>query len=125
MLTVAPIIAFLATAKPARAKAFYRDTLKLKLTDEDDFALIFDAAGVMLRVVKVAQPTIAPYTVLGWQVNDIAATMQTLRRRGVRFHRYKGMVQDKSGVWTAPSGAKIAWFKDPDGNTLSLTEFGG
>src|SRR5436305_72182 len=115
MLATAPIIAFVATSKPTRAKAFYRDTLKLKLVSEDDFALVFDAAGVMLRVVKVARPTIAPYTVLGWQVKDIAATMRTLRRRGVRFQRYKGMPQDKSRVWTSPGSAKIAWFKDPDG----------
>jgi len=124
MLTDAQIIAFLATSDAKRAKAFYRDVLKLKFQSEDDFALVFDVAGgVMLRIVRVAEPTIAPYTVLGWQVDDIAAEMRALHRRGVRFQKYKGMSQDKSGVWTSPGGAKIAWFKDPDGNTLSLTQF--
>ena len=124
MLASAPIIAFLATANAKRAKAFYRDVLKLNLVSEDDFAIVFDAGGTMLRIVKVARPTIAPYTVLGWHVADIAAAMRTLKRRGVRFQRYKGLPQDKSGVWTSPGGAKIAWFKDPDGNTMSITQFG-
>ena len=126
LLTTAPIITFLATANAKRAKVFYRDVLKLKLSGEDEFALVFEigkaGADVLLRVVKVDEPTIAPYTVLGWHVTDMAQAVRTLRRRGVRFQKYKGMRQDKSGVWTSPSGAKVAWFKDPDGNTLSLTQ---
>ena len=77
----------------------------------------------MLRVTIVDKAVIAPYTVLGWRVSDVAATVTKLRKAGVNFNRYPGMGQDRLGVWTSPSGAKIAWFKDPDGNTLSVTEF--
>jgi catechol 2,3-dioxygenase-like lactoylglutathione lyase family enzyme len=117
------IVAFVATAKPARARRFYRDTLGLRLVSEDEFALVFDAHATMLRVAIVKEVTAAEYTVLGWQVPDIAAAVTRLQKSGVRLQRYPGMGQDKQRIWTAPSGARIAWFKDPDGNTLSITQF--
>jgi catechol 2,3-dioxygenase-like lactoylglutathione lyase family enzyme len=116
------IVAFVATAKPARARSFYRDTLGLRLVSEDGFALVFDAHGTMLRVAIVEDVGARKYTVLGWQVPDIVATARRLREAGVRLQRYPGMGQDKQGVWTSPSGARVAWFKDPDGNTLSITQ---
>jgi catechol 2,3-dioxygenase-like lactoylglutathione lyase family enzyme len=117
------IMAFVATTAPAKAKAFYRDTLGLDLISEDGFALAFDAHGIMLRVTTVKKVAVAPYTVLGWQVKDIATTAKALQKAGVKFERYEGLPQDDLGVWTAPGGARVAWFKDPDGNTLSITEF--
>ena len=117
------IVAFVSTTSPARAKRFYQGKLGLRLVDEGPFALAFDANGTMLRVTIVAKAVVAPYTVLGWDVADAAATVTRLRKAGVKFNRYPGMGQDKLGIWTSPSGAKIAWFKDPDGNTLSVTEF--
>jgi catechol 2,3-dioxygenase-like lactoylglutathione lyase family enzyme len=122
MLKSRPIIAFVATTDPKRAKAFYARTLGLRLTAEDAFALAFDAGGTMLRVatVKTLQP--AGYTILGWIVPDIAKAVRDLVRRGVTFQRYEGMPQDDLGIWSSPSGARVAWFTDPDGNTLSLTE---
>ena len=117
------IVAFVSTTSPAKAKRFYQGKLGLRLVDEGPFALAFDANGTMLRVTIVDKAVIAPYTVLGWEVADAAATVTKLRKAGVKFNRYPGMGQDKLGVWTSPSGAKIAWFKDPDGNTLSVTEF--
>ena len=117
------LVAFAATASPAKARRFYRDTLGLKLVDDGPFALVFDAKGTMLRVQVVEDVTPPRYTVLGWRVKDIAATVARLKKRRVKFNRYDGMGQDKLGIWTSPSGARIAWFKDPDGNTLSLTEF--
>lgn len=117
------IMAFAATANPAKARAFYRDALGLKLISDDGFALAFDVGGIMLRVQVVEKVALAPYTVLGWRVTDIAAAIKALRAAGVRFVRYPGMDQNKLGVWNAPSGAKIAWFTDPDGNTLSIAEF--
>jgi len=117
------VIAFAATANPARAKAFYRDTLGLKLMSEDGFALVFDANGTMLRVQRVQQVMISPYTSLGWAVPDIGATVKQLLANGVVFERYDRMAQDELGIWTSPAGAKIAWFKEPEGNTFSLTEF--
>ncbi len=88
-----------------------------------DTVLVFDAGGTMLRVTTVQKVAAAQYTVLGWQVEDIAATVKVLQKAGVKFERFEGMPQDELGVWTAPGGAKIAWFKDPDGNMLSVTEF--
>ena len=117
------IIAFVHTSNRERAKAFYLDTLGLTLISEDPFAMAFDAHGIMLRVASVKALTAAPYTVLGWKVPDIAAAVTELRRAGVTFEIYEGFGQDEQGIWTSPSGAKIAWFKDPDNNTLSLTQF--
>lgn len=117
------IIAFAATRDPARAKAFYQDTLGLRLVSEEPpFALVFDAHGTMLRVTTVNDLKPAGYTVLGWQVPSAAAAAEALQKAGVRFERYPGMDQDELGIWTAPGGAKVAWFKDPDGNTLSISE---
>jgi len=117
------IVAFVSTRQPDRARSFYRDTLGLKLVSEDPFAIVFDAAGTMLRVSVVPELTPAKFTVLGWQVADIAAVAQELQKAGVAPERFPGMQQDELGVWSAPSGAKVAWFKDPDGNILSITEF--
>jgi len=123
MLGSQKLVAFVATRDPARAKEFYRDTLGLHLVSEDEFALVFDAAGTMLRVTRVQELTAAKYTVLGWQVQDIVRTAKQLQRARVALERYPGMQQDELGIWRSPSGAKVAWFKDPDGNTLSITQF--
>ena len=123
MLTSRPLIAFVATTDPERAKAFYAGTLGLRLPGEDPFALVFDAAGTMLRVATVPALKPAGYTVLGWNVRDIDRAVRDLAEKGVVFRRYDGMPQDEQGIWTSPGGARIAWFLDPDGNTLSLTEF--
>jgi len=117
------LVAFAATSSAARARRFYRDTLGLRLIDDNPFALVFDAKGTMLRVQLVQDVSAPRYTVLGWQVKDIEATIKALKKKRVKFNRYPGMGQDALGIWTSPSGARIAWFSDPDGNTLSLTEF--
>ncbi len=123
MLETSHLIAFVSTASPARARQFYEETLGLNLIDESPFAVVFDVKGLMLRVTVVDSLQPAPYTVLGWRVEDIAATVRSLTDRGVAFLRYDGMGQDALGIWRAPSKALIAWFKDPDGNVLSLTQF--
>jgi catechol 2,3-dioxygenase-like lactoylglutathione lyase family enzyme len=117
------LIGFVATQNPANARKFYAETLGFRLTSEDPFALVFDANGIMLRVQKVQEVIPAKYTALGWEVLDILAKVKELTKRGVRFEHYEGLSQDASGVWTSPAGAKVAWFKDPDGNTLSLSQF--
>ncbi len=122
MLSDSELIAFAATTDLARARSFYGDTLGLRFVTEDDFAVSFDANGTRLRVSKVDQVAVAGYTVLGWVVDDIAASVRALAERGVEFQRFPWMTQDDLGIWTAPGGAKVAWFKDPDGNTLSLTQ---
>jgi len=117
------IIAFVPTRDRERARAFFRDTLGLTLTSEDPFALVFDANGTMLRVVNIQAYTPAPFTILGWQVTDIAASVKELKSAGVVFLVFDGFGQDDLGIWTAPGGgAKVAWFKDPDGNTLSVSQ---
>jgi catechol 2,3-dioxygenase-like lactoylglutathione lyase family enzyme len=122
MLKTRPIIAFVATTHPARAKAFYANTLGLRLVSDDGFALAFDAGGTMLRVAIVQTLQPAGYTVLGWIVPDITRAVRDLMKRDVAFKRYEWMPQDDLGIWSAPSGARVAWFSDPDENTLSLTE---
>jgi catechol 2,3-dioxygenase-like lactoylglutathione lyase family enzyme len=123
MLTTNKLMAFVATRDGARARAFYEGTLGLNVVSDDDFALALDAGGTMLRVQKVGELTPHPFTALGWEVADIASMMDALRARGVVFARFPGLDQDDRGVWISPSsGARIAWFKDPDGNTLSLTQ---
>lgn len=116
-------MAFSATADAARALRFYRDQLGLELLSDEPFALVFNAGGTMLRVQKVSEVRPAQYTTLGWQVSDIAATVSQLQAAGVTVERYGFPGQDERGIWTSPGGAKVAWFKDPDGNTLSITEF--
>jgi catechol 2,3-dioxygenase-like lactoylglutathione lyase family enzyme len=123
MLKEAKIMSFVGTRDAARARVFYRDTLGLKLTEENQFALVFDSNGIMLRVTNVRELTPAQFTVLGWEVPDVTSAVKELAAAGVAFSRFPGMTQDHDGVWTAPGGARIAWFQDPDGNTLSLTQF--
>jgi catechol 2,3-dioxygenase-like lactoylglutathione lyase family enzyme len=123
MLKSQPIIAFIATKDPLRAKEFYANALGLHIVGEDGHATSFDAGGTMLRLTTVRTLAPAGYTVLGWIVQNIGWSIRDLMSRGVVFRRYDGFIQDELGIWTSPSGAKIAWFEDPDGNTLSLTEF--
>jgi len=123
MLGSQKLVAFVATLDPSRAKEFHRDTLGLPLVREDQFALVFDAAGIMLRVTPVQELVAAKYTVLGWQVRDIVRTAKDLQKAHVTLERYPGMQQDELGIWSSPNGARVAWFKDPDGNTLSITQF--
>ena len=123
LLGSAQLVAFAATRDPARAKEFYRDTLGLRLVSEDGFAIVFDANGVMLRVSAVREIALAQYTVLGWEITDIVAKVKELEKAGVKFERYSFPGQDEMGIWTAPGGmARVAWFKDPDGNVLSLSQ---
>jgi catechol 2,3-dioxygenase-like lactoylglutathione lyase family enzyme len=122
MLASARLVAFAATTDASRAKAFYQGKLGLRLISDDDFALAFESNGTHLRIQKVQRITPPPFTVLGWQVADIQATISALSKEGISFERYSFMQQDAAGVWTAPGGTKVAWFKDPDENLLSLSQ---
>ncbi len=123
MLNTSKIISFVATKNPAIAREFYERTLGLSLVSDDPFALVFNVNGTMLRVAKVQELTPAKHAVLGWDVQNIRAEIEQLTERGVRFEHYTGLSQDEQGIWTSPIGAKVAWFKDGEGNTLSLTQF--
>jgi catechol 2,3-dioxygenase-like lactoylglutathione lyase family enzyme len=125
ILASSKLVAFAATTDPVKARAFYEDLLGLRLVeDAKPFALVFDANGTMLRVTTVAEHTPVPFTVLGWDVESIESTVEQLTAAGVVFQRYPGLNDsDPLGIWTSPSGARIAWFNDPDGNVLSVTQF--
>ena len=120
----AKMMSFVSTADPEKALAFYQDVLGLQLTDKNAMALVFDSEGVMLRISIVEKLEPQEFTVLGWQVEDIRAEMETLAAKGVEFVNYGFPGQDEQGVWNA-GGTLIAWFKDPDGNLLSLAQFAG
>ena len=122
MLESSELVAFVAATDLGRARVFYEQKLGLRVLEHDDFACVLDANGTMLRVTAVPEVAQAGYTVLGWRVGDIAASVQDLAARGVTFLRYDGMNQDEDGIWTTPTGARVAWFADPDGNILSLTQ---
>jgi len=118
------LVAFVGVCDPERAKRFYRDKLGLRLVSEElPFALVFDVQGTMLRVTVVPEVKPAKFTVLGWRVPDIQAAVSSLDKEGVEFQRYAGLQQDGLGIWTSPNGARVAWFHDPDGNILSVTQF--
>jgi catechol 2,3-dioxygenase-like lactoylglutathione lyase family enzyme len=116
------IVTFLLTTDPDAALKFYRDVLGLKFIRDDGFALIFDSNGVMLRIGKTDAFTPAPNTVLGWESDDIESATRDLVQKGVVFQRYPNMQQDTQGIQTFPGGDKVAWFKDPDGNVLSISQ---
>jgi catechol 2,3-dioxygenase-like lactoylglutathione lyase family enzyme len=121
-LIESPLVAFLATCDAARARAFYESTLGLRVTADTPFALVLDSRGTTIRMQKVETFTPQPFTAMGWAVADIEKTIDQLRGRGVAFERYASLPQDEAGIWTTPDGSRVAWFKDPDGNTLSLTQ---
>jgi len=117
-------ILFLATTNAERSRAFYERVLGLTLVGDEPPALVFQVGQSMLRIQKVDRVVAAPYTALGWAVADIRQTVRQLSAAGVVFQRYPGVNQDGDGIWKAPSGALVAWFCDPDGHVLSLTQFG-
>jgi catechol 2,3-dioxygenase-like lactoylglutathione lyase family enzyme len=122
MLGHAALIAFIPVSDIATARAFYASTLGLPVLDESPFALVVDANGTQVRITPVPELHPQPFTIAGWEVADVHASVSALAARGVGFNRYDGMDQNAEGVWTSPSGALVAWFRDPDGNTLSLTQ---
>ena len=124
MLGSHKIMAFAPTLDANKARLFYEGVLGLRVLSQDNFALAFDANGIMLRVTNVPSSfKPQPFTILGWQVPDIAKSVSELKQKGVHFESYGMPTQDAEGIWTAPGGAKIAWFKDLEGNILSLTQF--
>ena len=123
MLGSYDLLAFVITTDAVRAKTFYGETLGLTFVGQDDYALVFDANGIMLRVTVIPGHKPAEHAVLGWVVPDIHAAAASLEKAGVSMERYPFIEQDEHGVWTSPDGAaKVAFFKDPDGNILSISQ---
>jgi catechol 2,3-dioxygenase-like lactoylglutathione lyase family enzyme len=122
MLGAMNVVAFVPTRDSAKARSFYESVLGLRFVKDDGFAMVLDANGTMIRVAKVPEFKTAQFTILGWQVSGIEKVAAALQEKGVRFERFGFLEQDELGVWTAPGGDKVAWFKDPDGNVLSVSE---
>ncbi|HWF17829.1 MAG TPA: VOC family protein [Verrucomicrobiae bacterium] len=122
MLNQAPVIGFIPSRDFKPARAFYEGVLGLRVLSVDAFAMVFDANGTPIRVTLVGKFEPHPFTILGWRVPRIEETVSQLKSKGVRFERFDGLTQDELGIWAAPSGAKVAWFKDPDGNMLSVSQ---
>jgi predicted enzyme related to lactoylglutathione lyase len=123
MLNAEKVIAFVLTSDAIKARSFYEGVLGLPAVVDDGFALVLDANGTMIRVTKVQNFKPQQFTILGWDVKDIDEAVSRLCERGVRFENYGMADQDMRGIWKSPSGARVAWFQDPDGNVLSLTQF--
>ena len=123
MLGKSRIIGFVPTKDSKVARKFYEGTLGLRFVSDDQFALVLDANGIMVRIAKADNFTPAPFTILGWEVSKIDSVVGELRNKGVEFMKYDFIKQDDLGIWQAPGGAKVAWFTDTDGNLLSLTEY--
>ncbi len=127
MLGTAELIAFVPTRDPQKSRRFYEQTLGLEFVSEDAFALVFKANGVTIRIANISNVDVkyfapSPFTILGWHVSSVQATAQALREKGIELVRFRGMDQNSLGIWRSPGGAQVAWFKDPDGNILSITE---
>ena len=116
------LIGFAPITDAERSKRFYADTLGLEFIEDDGFALIFQSGDNMVRLARMPQVTPAQYTILGWQSSQIEADVEALTAKGVTFVRYGFLEQDVLGIWTSPNGNKVAWFTDPDGNVLSLSQ---
>lgn len=122
MLSSTNIIAFVPIKDSQESRAFYEGILGLRFVKDDGFALVLDANGIMVRAVKMKDFTPAQFTVLGWEVSDIENVVRELGKKGVHFEIFGFFKQDELGIWTTPSGDRVAWFKDPDGNTLSVSQ---
>jgi catechol 2,3-dioxygenase-like lactoylglutathione lyase family enzyme len=118
----AALVAFVATTDLARAHAFYGGVLGLERTEANPYANAYDVGGTSLRVTRVEHVAPAPYTVLGWRVEDVHRAIARLGALGLEMCRFPGVEQDAEGVWSAPGGARVAWFDDPDGNRLSVSD---
>jgi catechol 2,3-dioxygenase-like lactoylglutathione lyase family enzyme len=124
MLGSTNIVAFLPTRDAEKARAFYEGVLGLRFVKDDGFAIVLDANGIIVRVTTIKDFTPPPFTVLGWRVSGIEDVVRGLQKRGVHFEIFAFFKQDELGIWTAPTGDKVAWFKDPEGNILSVSQQG-
>jgi len=122
MLGSTKIVAFVPIKDSEKARSFYEGVVGLRFVKDDGFALVFDANGIMVRAAQMKDFTPAQFTVLGWQVYEIENVVRALQKKGVHFEIFGFFQQDELGIWTAPTGDKVAWFKDPDGNILSVSE---
>jgi catechol 2,3-dioxygenase-like lactoylglutathione lyase family enzyme len=124
MLSSGKLVGFVPTKNAQAARAFYENKLGFQFVSDDPYALVVRAGETMIRVAKAQEFNPAPYTVMGWEVDDIEAVVRWLQGRGVVFEKYPFVQNRELGIWTTPNGDKVAWFKDPDSNVLSVSQHG-
>ena len=122
MLASGKLVGFVPTKDSKRAREFYEGKLGFQFVSDDQFALVMQAGKSMIRIAKAKDFKPAQYTVMGWEVADVEAMVKWLNKRGVTFEKYPFVEDRELGIWTTPNGDKVAWFKDPDGNVLSLSQ---
>lgn len=123
MISESSLVGFIPSMDLIKAKSFYTQILGLLLDHEDDYALEFNVRGCRIRINKVNEKFPVPYTVLGWSVMDIGTTVSELIQKGIQFEKFDGLNQRENGICTFPDGSQVAWFKDPDDNILSITQY--
>ena len=122
MFKLDKVIGFLPTKDAKRARAFFEGTLGLQFVSDDAYALVMQSGATMIRIARVEGFAPVPYTVLGWEVQNIQSVVSDLKTRGVVFENYPFIQDQELGIWQSPGGTKVAWFKDPDGNVLSVSQ---
>jgi catechol 2,3-dioxygenase-like lactoylglutathione lyase family enzyme len=122
MLAASKIMGFIPTIDTRKARAFYEGKLGFQFVSEDQFALVVKAGETMIRIAPTKDFTPEPHTILGWQVSNIESVVDWLQARGIATEKYPFVADRERGIWASPTGDKVAWFKDPDGNTLSLSQ---
>jgi catechol 2,3-dioxygenase-like lactoylglutathione lyase family enzyme len=122
MLSSAKLIGFIPIKDYDAARAFYEGKLQCEFVSHDQYALVLRAGPHMIRVVKLPNYTPLQATILGWEVPDVPAAVQWLASRGVATEKYPWVSDKETGIMTFPNGDKVAWFKDPDGNVLSVSQ---
>jgi predicted enzyme related to lactoylglutathione lyase len=122
MLSAQKIVGFVPSTDFKRSKTFYEQALGLEFVYQDEFAVVFKSGGNMIRISGSRDYMPAPHTILGWEVDDIESIANRLKESGVTFEKYSFLKQNDIGIWDAPGGARVAWFKDPDGNVLSISQ---
>jgi catechol 2,3-dioxygenase-like lactoylglutathione lyase family enzyme len=122
MLASGKLVGFVPTKDSTKTREFYEGKLGFQFVSDDQFALVMQAGESMIRIAKTKDFTPAQYTVMGWEVPDVEVMVQWLNKRGVKFEKYPFIKDQESGIWITPNGDKVAWFKDPDGNVLSLSQ---
>jgi len=122
MLTAGKMVGFVLTKDYEQARAFYEGKLGFDFVSLDQFAMVMRAGENMIRIVKMPDFVPLRSTVLGWEVGDVEAVVGWLVGRGVAMEKYPWVQDKERGIWTTPDGNKVAWFKDPDGNVLSVSQ---
>ena len=121
MLEQGKMVGFVFTTDYERARSFYEGKLGFRFVSQDGHALVLHTGKNLIRIAKLPEFTAQRGTVLGWEVENVEATVNELTKKGVTIEKYPWVADKETGIWATPNGDKVAWFKDPDGNVLSVS----